>query len=206
MSSHPTLSSFWPTTSAIMPWACTGARTFRHLISIRSRERARFTQAYVSAPHCSPTRGGLMTGRYEFNAHRTPHFLDQGRDPKKQGLPLTEPTLADRMRAAEYATGIVGKWRLGSEDIRFHPLRRGFQELYGFLEGGHSTCRRTTATATRADAMADAGDGSRSGASLRLFQLDRRDRLSVANVEPCPSNGGRRPCQVLQRLEAAVHL
>ena len=206
MSSHPTLSSFWPTTSAIMPWACTGARTFRHLISIRSRERARFTQAYVSAPHCSPTRGGLMTGRYEFNAHRTPHFLDQGRDPKKQGLPLTEPTLADRMRAAEYATGIVGKWRLGSEDIRFHPLRRGFQELYGFLEGGHSTCRRTTATATCADAMADARDGSRSGASLRLFQLDRRDRLSVANVEPCPSNGGRRPCQVLQRLEAAVHL
>jgi len=79
-----------------------------------------------------------MTGRYEFNAHHTPHFLDQGRDPKKQGLPLTEPTLADRMRAAEYATGIVGKWRLGSEDIRFHPLRCGFQELYGFLDGGHS--------------------------------------------------------------------
>src|SRR5262245_54755358 len=109
-----------------------------------ARNGMRFTQAYVSAPYCSPTRAGLMTGRYqerfghEFNAHSTQHFLDQGGDPKKQGLPLTETTFADRMRGAGYATGAVGKWHLGSADVRFHPLRRGFQEFFGFLEGGHS--------------------------------------------------------------------
>src|SRR5262249_42031917 len=44
--------------------------------------------------------------------------------------------LADRLQAAGYSTGIVGKWHLGEEE-RFHPLRRGFQEFFGFLPGRH---------------------------------------------------------------------
>ena len=113
-----------------------------HIDSL-ARNGIRFTNAYVSAPYCSPSRAGLLTGRYqqrfghEFNPHSTPHFLAQGGDPRKAGLPFSETTLADRLEASGYVTGIVGKWHLGSKDERFHPQRRGFQEFFGFLGGGH---------------------------------------------------------------------
>src|SRR4029450_12020985 len=63
-----------------------------------AREGVRFTDAYVSAPYCSPSRAGLMTGRYpqrfgyEFNPDGSPEY----------GLPLTETTIADRLMAAGY--------------------------------------------------------------------------------------------------------
>jgi len=98
-----------------------------------AKEGIRFTDAYVSGPYCSPTRAGLMTGRYpqrfghEFNPDGSPDY----------GLPLTEPTMADRLKAAGYRTALFGKWHLGLAD-RLHPMRRGFEEFYGFLGGDHS--------------------------------------------------------------------
>ncbi len=50
---------------------------------------------------------------------------------------MSETTIADRLRAAGYATGIVGKWHLGTSPD-FHPQQRGFDEFFGFLGGGHS--------------------------------------------------------------------
>jgi len=93
----------------------------------------RFTDAYVSGPYCSPTRAGLMTGRYpqrfghEFNPARNPEF----------GLPLDQTTMADRLKAAGYRTALFGKWHLGSAP-RLHPMERGFDEFFGFLGGEHS--------------------------------------------------------------------
>ena len=100
----------------------------------------RFTDAYVSGPYCSPTRAGLMTGRYpqrfgyEFNPDGSPDY----------GLPLTEKTMADRLRAAGYRTALFGKWHLGFAE-RLRPLRRGFEEFYGFLGGDHSYMHVTSA-------------------------------------------------------------
>jgi arylsulfatase B len=102
-----------------------------------ARHGIRCTDGYVSSPFCSPSRAGILTGRYqqrfghEFNLNPT--------RPRKgvaePGLPLSEVTLADRLKAQGYATGIVGKWHLGAG--RFHPLRRGFDEFFGFLQEGH---------------------------------------------------------------------
>lgn len=95
----------------------------------------RFTDAYVSGPYCSPTRAGLMTGRYpqrfghEFNLNPAVH--------QAYGLPLTETTMAARLKTAGYRTGLFGKWHLGYAD-RFHPMERGFDEFFGFLAGAHS--------------------------------------------------------------------
>jgi arylsulfatase A-like enzyme len=93
----------------------------------------RCTSGYVSGPYCSPTRAGLLTGRYQT---RFGHEFNPGSDPDV-GLPLTETTLADRLRAAGYVTGWVGKWHLG-EAAKFHPSRRGFDETFGFLAGAHA--------------------------------------------------------------------
>ncbi len=110
----------------------------------------RCTNGYVSGPYCSPTRAGLLTGRYqtrfghEFNPGPAPGKVrkkrqrQQGSDEKASvGLSLSESTMADHLKAAGYATALVGKWHLGHAD-RFHPLRRGFDEFFGFLGGSHS--------------------------------------------------------------------
>lgn len=87
----------------------------------------RFTQGYVAATYCSPSRAGLMTGRYptrfghEFNSVAN-----------VTGLHLQETTLADRLKSLGYATVCVGKWHLGSKP-EYRPTQRGFDEFYGTL-------------------------------------------------------------------------
>jgi arylsulfatase A-like enzyme len=95
----------------------------------------RCTDGYVAAPYCSPSRAGLLTGRYptrfghEFNPHEG--------DPRRLGLPLQLRTIADHLRGAGYATGLIGKWHQGFSPA-FHPQARGFDEYFGFLVGGHN--------------------------------------------------------------------
>src|SRR5215204_2543093 len=98
----------------------------------------RCTNGYVSHPYCSPTRAGLLTGRYQ---QRFGHEFNPGPATDRTpgvGLPLDQRTMADRMRAAGYTTGIVGKWHLGHVDDKYHPMNRGFDEFFGFLGGSHS--------------------------------------------------------------------
>ncbi len=95
----------------------------------------RCTNGYVSGPYCSPTRAGLLTGRYQ---QRFGHEFNPGEGGRTRfGLPLTQTTLADRLKSAGYATGLVGKWHLGATP-EFHPQKRGFDEFFGFLGGAHT--------------------------------------------------------------------
>jgi arylsulfatase A-like enzyme len=94
----------------------------------------RFTHGYVSGPYCSPTRAGLMTGRYQTR------FGHEFNPSGNEGLPLAEKTIADRLKAAGYVTGIVGKWHLGKLPA-MHPQKRGFDEFFGFLDGAHDYFR-----------------------------------------------------------------
>ncbi|MCX6577713.1 MAG: sulfatase-like hydrolase/transferase [Candidatus Aminicenantes bacterium] len=102
-----------------------------------ARNGIRFTHGYVSAPLCSPTRAGLMTGRYQqrFGHETNPGPINQAQP--DFGLSLDEPTIAERLKKLGYATGMFGKWHLGFQP-QFHPTKRGFDEFYGFLGGGHS--------------------------------------------------------------------
>ncbi len=107
-----------------------------HIDSI-ARNGTRFTSGYVSGPYCSPTRAGLLTGRYQ---QRSGHEFNPGPAQtarEKVGLALTETTLGDRFKARGYATGWFGKSHLGY-DPEFHPNKRGFDEFYGFLGGAHT--------------------------------------------------------------------
>ena len=94
-----------------------------------ARNGVRFTQGYVAATYCSPSRAGLMTGRYptrfghEFNAVA-----------RHSGLSLQETTMAQRLKSLGYATAAIGKWHLGGEASRdYYPTSRGFDEFYGTL-------------------------------------------------------------------------
>lgn len=93
------------------------------------------TNGYVSHPFCSPTRAGIMTGRYQhrFGHENNPAWVPQD---TVAGLPLTEKTFPKLMRQAGYVTGAVGKWHLGAHP-QFHPNERGFDEYFGALGGGH---------------------------------------------------------------------
>ncbi|NBB15183.1 sulfatase-like hydrolase/transferase [Caulobacter sp. SLTY] len=92
---------------------------------------ARFTEGYVSAAVCAPSRAALLTGRpqtrfgFEFNP--------VGRD-ATSGLSRGETLMPQVMKQAGYATGMVGKWHIGSGP-GFHPLDRGFDSYFGILGG-----------------------------------------------------------------------
>lgn len=91
-----------------------------------------FQHGYVSASTCCPSRAGLLTGRYQ---QRFGHETNAGQATPDEGLPVTEKTIADRLRPLGYRTGIFGKWHLG-HGIRFrhfHPQSRGFDESFAFM-------------------------------------------------------------------------
>lgn len=94
-----------------------------------------FRAGYVSYAVCGPSRAGLITGRYQdrFGFSRNP--LLAPRD-STMGLPLAEETMGDLLQKAGYKTGVLGKWHLGAHPS-LTPNKRGFDEFYGFLEGGH---------------------------------------------------------------------
>lgn len=95
----------------------------------------RCTTGYVSAPHCSPSRAGLLTGRHQARFGHEANATDrQEARMETYGLPLTEKTIADHLKSAGYRTGLIGKWHLGRKPA-FHPLRRGFDQFTGILEG-----------------------------------------------------------------------
>ena len=93
------------------------------------------TNGYVTAPYCSPSRAGFLTGRMQtrFGHEFNPHVGDEA----KLGLPLDQRTIANVLHDAGYATALVGKWHQGF-DAAHHPQSRGFDEFFGFLVGGHN--------------------------------------------------------------------
>jgi len=102
-----------------------------------AKNGVRFTDGYATHPVCSPSRAGLLSGRYQ---HRFGFEHNSGPErfaAKNFGLPRSEPTLAERLKTAGYATGMVGKWHIGfKEGLR--PHERGFDFHYGFLSGART--------------------------------------------------------------------
>ena len=86
-------------------------------------------QGYVSGHVCSPTRAGLMTGRYQQRLG-----LYTGGE-AGSGLPMSERIFPQFLKPAGYATAQFGKWHLGPT-LEWSPAHRGFDEVFGFLGRG----------------------------------------------------------------------
>ncbi|MXY56181.1 MAG: sulfatase-like hydrolase/transferase [Gammaproteobacteria bacterium] len=120
-----------------------------HIDALATRG-VRLTQGYVSHPVCSPSRAGLMTGRYQ-QRHGW-EFNPAGRD-LTAGMSTGEQTIADAMRSAGYHTGLVGKWHLGSQP-QHHPINRGFDEFFGFVGAVPSLSARACQVSSPGEACA----------------------------------------------------
>ncbi|MEJ7827011.1 MAG: sulfatase-like hydrolase/transferase [Segetibacter sp.] len=102
-------------------------------IDMLSRNGVIFTNAYVTASVCSPSRAGLLTGRYQqrfgHECNLTPN--------QPLAFDSAEVTIAEALKIRDYKTGIIGKWHLG-EKIHQHPLNNGFDYFWGFISGERS--------------------------------------------------------------------
>jgi len=105
-----------------------------------AKDGIRFTDGYVSASVCCPSRAGLLTARYQQRfGHEFNNFavLEPGFTKADLGLDPGEKTIGDAMRAVGYRTLCVGKWHMGSGEA-YHPLHRGFDECYSIDSGNRS--------------------------------------------------------------------
>ncbi len=102
-----------------------------HIDSL-AKNGVRCTDAYVTAPVCSPSRAGLLTGRYQsrfgFEFLVSPDAVTASGE--KAGLDPREKTFADHFKALGHATGCIGKWHLGDLPAQL-PMQRGFDFFYG---------------------------------------------------------------------------
>jgi len=94
-------------------------------------EGTRFTQFYVGAPVCSPSRAALMTGRYPQRAGVPGNVSSQK---GHIGMPTGQVTIAEMMKSAGYATGHVGKWHLGYTPETM-PNGQGYDYSFGHMGG-----------------------------------------------------------------------
>ncbi|MDF1816515.1 MAG: sulfatase-like hydrolase/transferase [Verrucomicrobiales bacterium] len=106
-----------------------------HIDSI-AKGGIRFTQGYVTASFCSASRAGLLTGKYQTRFGYEFNPIGAHNEDPNAGLPVGEKTIADGLVDAGYVTGIFGKWHLGGT-AKYNPIRRGFDEFFGFLHEGH---------------------------------------------------------------------
>lgn len=103
-----------------------------------AREGMKLTDFHSSGTVCSPTRTGLLTGRYQQRAGIEAVIHPVSDHPEhRKGLQLQETTFAELLQSAGYRTGLIGKWHQGypqnSDD--YHPQNHGFEEFVGYHSG-----------------------------------------------------------------------
>ncbi len=97
-------------------------------LSRMAREGLAATDYYAPANICTPSRAGLLTGRYPVRTGLGYEVILAGDD---RGLPLSETTIASALKPAGYATALVGKWHLGQVAPYWPPTGHGFDEFFG---------------------------------------------------------------------------
>jgi arylsulfatase A-like enzyme len=114
-----------------------------HIDSL-AHDGARYTQMYSAAPICTPSRGGLLTGRYPVRLGLTSddnRFRTFNSPGQPGGIPHDETTMGEVAQQLGYRTGLVGKWHLGLGRNGEHlPTRHGFDSFFGMPVTNVQTC------------------------------------------------------------------
>jgi arylsulfatase A-like enzyme len=139
----------------------------------------RFSSGYVSGPVCCPSRAGLMTGRYQQRFGMEQNIQSE----PNAGLPTTETTIANTLKALGYRTYALGKWHLGEDLPEHHPNQRGFDEYFGFSLARGPTSS-SPARAARASFSATARSSPRRRISLTSPTGSARRRRPIWTRTP----------------------
>ena len=99
-----------------------------------ARTGTRFTQFYANGSSCTPTRAGLISGRYQQRFALERPMGHANSPDAKLGLPAIGRSLPQLLRNHGYATGLIGKWHLGYQS-QFSPKAHGFDSFFGFKSG-----------------------------------------------------------------------
>jgi arylsulfatase A-like enzyme len=140
-----------------------------------------FTHGYVSAPVCSPSRAALLTGRYQNRFGFEYNVGEGGNENPNIGLDANEITLAQALKSAGYATGLIGKWHLGGADP-FYPTNRGFDEFYGFIAGATAYIDPAHPEAIAAGEGEWWASGFTRSKTTRMFEGSERKTVDNFNV------------------------
>ncbi|HUU29275.1 MAG TPA: sulfatase-like hydrolase/transferase [archaeon] len=107
-----------------------------HIDSIGA-QGVRFTDFYVSAPVCTPSRFSQLTGLMPDRSRHelTSPLMPTSETDSERGIEQGETTVAEVLREAGYTTALIGKWHLGHGNKRFLPANHGFDYFYGFTPG-----------------------------------------------------------------------
>jgi arylsulfatase A-like enzyme len=119
-----------------------------------AREGMKFDHAYANSPVCSPTRVGLITGRYQYRLRvglDEPGGINAGLEPGTSTLP-------GQLKRAGYQTSLVGKWHLGMKDAN-SPLRHGYDRFWGIRGGGLDYFTHDVRLPNREASPSDVWDG-----------------------------------------------
>lgn len=121
-----------------------GSRHFKtpHLDQL-AKSGVRLSSFYVTGETCAPSRAALLTGKYQqrfgYEEINVPGIMSENSKllGDEMGLPTDQKTMANYLKGLGYRTAVFGKWHMGIAD-RYHPLKRGFDEFYGFRGGARS--------------------------------------------------------------------
>jgi len=100
-----------------------------------AKEGVIFTNGYVSHPYCSPSRAGLLTGRYQARFGHDCNMPYNTVNDESIGTPLSEIMLSEALKEQGYRTSAIGKWHVGDHPA-LHPPAQGFDHWFGFPGGG----------------------------------------------------------------------
>jgi arylsulfatase A-like enzyme len=115
-------------------WGDVGYHGFKDIMTPNIDELAKggtqFSQGYVCASVCGPSRAGLLTGVYQQRMGVYGNW-DQG------GIPTSQPMVFEMLKKQGYQTTAIGKWHVGAAREELWPNSRGVDFFYGFLWGSH---------------------------------------------------------------------
>ena len=136
-----------------------------------AREGARFMNAFVTTPVCSPSRAGFFTGLYGTQVgitdYITPREAEAG-----VGLPPATTTWPEVLQRNGWRTGLFGKWHLGTQPP-FHPTRHGFDHFFGSLAGSFAPVNPELESNGRAVPLEGAGSNLVMDDALRFIEANK---------------------------------
>ena len=147
-----------------------------------AREGVRLTDFYANGATCSPTRAGLITGRYQQRVGIEAPLGSAGKADAERGLLPTGASLPQLLKANGYATALVGKWHLGWQP-QFSPEAHGFDYFFGFKSGYVDFYQHTTGgNAPIVDDLFEHGKPTKVDGYLTDLITDRSVRFIETNA------------------------